>query len=202
MHTLPWKLLQTSVYQRDGNDPSREDWWISFTELENLRNEIIHTKQSKSEERYAKLLSESIFNIVRNHKNIIKFYGEHISRYKTELLEEFPYEFDYDDVIPGLMTDKNYFPFNFGYFKLYFLILPICIRDELALFQPEKNICSNLRNFLFACCYARIKIKIMPTTYALGWVFDDFKKAFVIFCGVRVIYLTEKLVRQIVSCIT
>tara|TARA_R110000744_G_C19322848_1_gene557797 strand:- start:113 stop:1528 length:1416 start_codon:yes stop_codon:yes gene_type:complete len=89
-------------------DPSREDWWISFTELENLRNEIIHTKQSKSEERYAKLLSESIFNIVRNHKNIIKFYGEHISRYKTELLEEFPYEFDYDDVIPGLMTDKNY----------------------------------------------------------------------------------------------
>lgn len=89
-------------------DPSREGWWKTFTELENLRNEIIHTKQSKSEERYAKLLSQSIFNIVGNHQNIIQFYGEHISKYKTELLEEYPYEFGYDDVIPGLMTDKNY----------------------------------------------------------------------------------------------
>lgn len=89
-------------------DPSRENWWMSFTELENLRNEIIHTKQSKSEERYAKLLSQSIFDIVQNHKSIIQFYGEYISKYKTELLEEYPYEFNYDDIIPGLMTDKNY----------------------------------------------------------------------------------------------
>lgn len=89
-------------------DPSQENWWMSFTELENLRNEIIHTKQSKSEERYAKLLSQSIFDIVKNHQDIIQFYGEHISKYKTELLEEYPYEFGYDDVIPGLMTDKNY----------------------------------------------------------------------------------------------
>lgn len=89
-------------------DPSREKWWMSFTELENLRNEIIHTKQSRSEERYAKLLSKSIFDIVKNHKNIIQFYGDHISRYRTELLEEYPYDFGYDDVIPGIMTDKNY----------------------------------------------------------------------------------------------
>ena len=81
---------------------------MSFTELENLRNEIIHTKQSKSEERYAKLLSKSVFDVVKNHKKIIQFYGEHISRYKTELLEEYPYEFGFDDVIPGLMTNKNY----------------------------------------------------------------------------------------------
>ncbi len=89
-------------------DPTREDWWMPFIELENLRNEIIHTKQSRSEERYAKLLSQSIFDIVRNHKNIIQFYGDHISKYRTEFLEEYPYEFGYDDVIPGLMTDKNY----------------------------------------------------------------------------------------------
>ncbi|WAC01579.1 hypothetical protein N7U66_16740 [Lacinutrix neustonica] len=89
-------------------DPSLENWWMSFTELENLRNEIIHTKQSKSEERYAKLLSKSVFDVVKNHKKIIQFYGEHISRYKTELLEEYPYEFGFDDVIPGLMTNKNY----------------------------------------------------------------------------------------------
>lgn len=89
-------------------DPSHEKWWMPFTELENLRNEIIHTKQSKSEERYAKLLSQSIFDIVNNHKIIIQFYGEHIAKYRTELLEEYPYEFGYDDIIPGLMTDKNY----------------------------------------------------------------------------------------------
>lgn len=89
-------------------DPTKEKWWMPFIELEDLRNEIIHTKQSRSEERYAKLLSKSIFDIIRNHKNIIQFYGEHIFKYRTELLEEYPYELGYDDVIPGLMTDKNY----------------------------------------------------------------------------------------------
>tara|TARA_Y100001933_G_scaffold265081_1_gene335088 strand:- start:18986 stop:19468 length:483 start_codon:yes stop_codon:yes gene_type:complete len=89
-------------------DPSRENRWMSFTELENLRNEIMHTKQSRSEERYAKLLSHSIFDIISNHKTIIQYYGGHIADYKSGLLEEYPYEFGYDDVIPGLMTDEDY----------------------------------------------------------------------------------------------
>ena len=75
---------------------------------ENLRNEIIHTKQSNSEKRYSKLLSRNIFDIVKNHKKVIHYYGEHVSKYRTELLEEYPYEFGYNDIIPGLMTDKNY----------------------------------------------------------------------------------------------
>ena len=90
------------------SDPSLENWWMPFTELENLRNEIIHTKQSNSEKRYSKLLSRNIFDIVKNHKKVIHYYGEHISKYRTELLEEYPYEFGYNDIIPGLMTDKNY----------------------------------------------------------------------------------------------
>lgn len=90
------------------SDPTKEDWWNDFIKLEDLRNEIIHTKQSKSEDRYSKLLSQDIFQLVQSHKEIIKFYGKFIEKNKKELLEEYPYGFDYDDFLPGLMTNKNY----------------------------------------------------------------------------------------------
>lgn len=90
------------------SDPTKEDWWNDFIKLEDLRNEIIHTKQSKSEERYSKLLQKDIFTLIESHKTIIKFYGKFIERNKNELLEEYPYNFDYDDFSPGLMTNKNY----------------------------------------------------------------------------------------------
>ena len=92
----------------DTPDPSTQGWWMLFTELENLRNELIHTKQSTSEERYSKLLSSSVFDLVEVHKTVIKFYGEHIAINKKSLLEEYPYNFDYDDFIPGLMSNKEY----------------------------------------------------------------------------------------------
>src|SRR5699024_3766505 len=90
------------------SDPTEETWWNDFVILENLRNEIIHTKQSKSEVRYSKLLQENIIPLIESHKRIIKFYGEFIKRNKKELLEEYPYNFDYDDFLPGLMTNENY----------------------------------------------------------------------------------------------
>ncbi len=90
------------------SDPTKEDWWNDFIKLEDLRNEIIHTKQSKSEERYSKLLQKGIFALIESHKTIIKFYGKFIEKNKKELLEEYPYNFDYDDFSPGLMTNKNY----------------------------------------------------------------------------------------------
>lgn len=90
------------------SDPTKEDWWNDFIRLEDLRNEIIHTKQSKSEDRYSKLLGKDIFQLIENHKTIIKFYGKFIEKNKKELLEEYPYDFDYDDFLPGLMTNKNY----------------------------------------------------------------------------------------------
>jgi len=89
-------------------DPTKEDWWQPFIDLEEIRNEIIHTKQAKSEDRYSRLLSKYIFELIENHKEIIRFYGEYISKNKEDLLEEFPYNLGYDDFIPGLMTNKNY----------------------------------------------------------------------------------------------
>lgn len=99
------KMLRLII---DTPDPSTQGWWMLFTELENLRNELIHTKQSTSEERYSKLLSSSVFDLVEVHKTVIKFYGEHIAINKKSLLEEYPYNFDYDDFIPGLMSNKEY----------------------------------------------------------------------------------------------
>lgn len=89
-------------------DPTLEKWWARFVDLENLRDEIIHTKQSKSENRYSQLLSKKIFQIIGIHKEIINYYGKYISKNKMELLQEFPYDFGFDDFYPGLTDDKNY----------------------------------------------------------------------------------------------
>lgn len=89
-------------------DITKTNWWNSFVELEDIRNEIVHSKPSKSEDRYSKLLEKKIFKIIEVNKIIIKYYGEFISENKKYLLNEFPYEFGYDDVYPGLMSDKSY----------------------------------------------------------------------------------------------
>lgn len=89
-------------------DVTKEKWWNSFDKLEKLRDETIHTKQSKSEDRYSQLLSKDIFKLISIHKEIISYYGNYISKNKKDLLEEFPYNFGYDDFFPGLMTDEGY----------------------------------------------------------------------------------------------
>jgi hypothetical protein len=89
-------------------DPTQEKWWSIFIDLERLRDEIIHTKQSKSEDRYSQLLSKKVFDIIEVHKTIINYYGHFISENKKELLEEFPYNFGFDDFFPGLTDDKGY----------------------------------------------------------------------------------------------
>ncbi|SHG37612.1 hypothetical protein [Flavobacterium johnsoniae] len=89
-------------------DVAKTKWWNSFIELEDIRNEIIHSKSSKSEDRYSKLLQKKIFKIIEVNKIIIEYYGQFILENKKYLLNEFPYEFGYDDVHPGLMSNKNY----------------------------------------------------------------------------------------------
>jgi len=89
-------------------DPSTEKWWDSFINLENLRDEIIHTKQSKSEERYSHFLSKKVFKTIEIHKEIITYYGNYISKNKEELLEKFPYNFGFDNSFLGLMDDEGY----------------------------------------------------------------------------------------------
>jgi len=94
-------VLQTS-------EPSQEKWWSKFIALEKLRNEIIHTKQSDTAERYSTLLSKSIFELIKVHKIVIGYYGHYINLNKPGLLDEFPYKFGYDNVVAGVTESPEY----------------------------------------------------------------------------------------------
>jgi len=89
-------------------DVSKEKWWNSFVKLEEIRNEIIHTKQSKSESRYSTLLCKDIFELIKSHKEVINFYGYYIAKNKQDLLNEFPYEFGYDEFYPNLTNKESF----------------------------------------------------------------------------------------------
>jgi len=95
------KILETP-------NPTSEKWWSKFVELEDIRNEIIHTKQAKSEDRYSKLLSKNIFELIKVHSEIIGYYGNYINRNNPRWLEEFPYNFGYNGIVPGLSDSKDY----------------------------------------------------------------------------------------------
>ena len=101
-----FKLILKSIFET--SDPTKEKWWDEFIDLENLRDEVVHTKQAKSEDRYSQLLSKKIFRTISVHREIIKFYGYYISKNKKELLKEFPYDFGYDEFQPALMTKAHY----------------------------------------------------------------------------------------------
>lgn len=88
--------------------PTQQKWWAKFTELENLRNEIIHSKDSKSEDRYSKLLSSSIFRKVEIHKEVIEFFGQAINANKKELLDEYPNGFGYDTYRVKKANEENF----------------------------------------------------------------------------------------------
>jgi hypothetical protein len=88
--------------------PTNRKWWTKFTELENLRNEIIHSKESKSEERYSKLLSSSIIRKVEVHKEVIEFFGTEIAVNKVELIDEYPNGFQHDYYKVKKMTHENF----------------------------------------------------------------------------------------------
>lgn len=90
------------------SDPTQEKWWPTFIELEDLRNEIIHSKSSKSEDRYTKLLDTRIFRIVRNHKTVIEFYGKHIDSADKGLRNLFPYGFGMDTVLHRNISESTY----------------------------------------------------------------------------------------------
>jgi len=90
------------------SSPTKEKWWSNFIKLEKLRHEIIHTKQVKSEVRYTKFLSKETFTIIESHREIIKFYGDFIVLYRARLLEDYPFGFGHDSIIPSLTTAKGY----------------------------------------------------------------------------------------------
>lgn len=88
--------------------PTQEKWWNKFTELENLRNEIIHSKDSKSEDRYSKLLSTSIIRKVDVHKDVVQYYGNIINQNKKDLLDEYPNGFGFDTYKVKKANDENF----------------------------------------------------------------------------------------------
>lgn len=88
--------------------PIQEKWWEKFTELENLRDEIIHSKDSKSEDRYSKLLSTSLIRKVDVHKDVIKYYGNIINKNKKDLLDEYPNGFGFDTYKVKKTNDENF----------------------------------------------------------------------------------------------
>jgi len=90
------------------SNPADEAWWNDFIDLEEIRNEIIHTKQSKSEERYSFFLSARIFQVIGCNKVIIKYYGKYINEHLPHLLFDFPYDFGYDSVPASFMTNEEY----------------------------------------------------------------------------------------------
>jgi hypothetical protein len=87
---------------------TNEKWWNDFIKLEDIRNEIIHTKEASSEERYSKLLTNDIFDLINVHLEIISFFGLYISQNKQEIMSKFPYSFGYDEFIPSLSSKENF----------------------------------------------------------------------------------------------
>lgn len=82
-------------------------------------------------------------------------------------------------------------------FKLDPLVLAIGKGYKFPAFQSEENICANLAYILFPFGNPCIEIPIAALTDTSGGLFDDFKKAFIVFCRVGVVGLPEELVGEI-----
>ena len=85
-----------------------EKWWNKFIKLEEIRNEIIHTKEASSEERYSKLLNKEIFDLIDVHKEVISFFGYFISQNSQQTMSVFPYKFGFDEFIPSLTSEESF----------------------------------------------------------------------------------------------
>jgi hypothetical protein len=90
LDTILKDILKTS-------DPHKEVWWVEFEKLQTVRNEILHSKPSKAEERYGQFLNADIFRVIECHRDILSFYGHFINQNQKNLLDEFPYGLGYDE---------------------------------------------------------------------------------------------------------
>lgn len=88
--------------------PNQQKWWVRFDKLEKLRNKIIHVVESESNKRYSELLEKEIFRIIESHIEVIKFFGKWATDNKHYLLNELPYGFRYDDIMPKLISKTDY----------------------------------------------------------------------------------------------
>lgn len=88
--------------------PNQQKWWNRFDKLKILRDKIVHAVESKSNERYSDLLKKDIFIIVESHIEVIKYFGKWATDSKHYLLNELPYGFGYDDIMPILISSNDY----------------------------------------------------------------------------------------------
>ena len=100
------KNIFSDIYRTP--NPEQETWWKSLADLQELRDQTIHTKQHYSQTRYSKLLSRDIFDTIQIYKVIIAYYGKYILEKDRNLINDFPYNFGFDQVYPALMTDRTY----------------------------------------------------------------------------------------------
>jgi hypothetical protein len=92
----------------DSPTPVNEKWWQGFIRLEDLRDEIIHTKESKAEIRYSTLINDRIFKIAAVHNDIVTYYARLLCDARSQIINDFPIGVGCDELIPALMTDKNF----------------------------------------------------------------------------------------------
>jgi hypothetical protein len=90
------------------SEPVIEPWWQLFIQLEEIRDKIIHTKQSSSQDRYSLFLSSKIFPIIEVSKTIVKWYGQYINTNLRHILDDFPFGYGFDNTLPMFMTNTEY----------------------------------------------------------------------------------------------
>ncbi|MBL0236602.1 MAG: hypothetical protein IPQ02_08350 [Saprospiraceae bacterium] len=99
------KLCLTDILK--STNPTNESWWQDFILLEQIRNEVIHSKPSLSEARYSVLLDDKIFRYIDTYKMVLNFYGQFIVKNKPDFLDDFPLGFGYDEFSEKYTTGKE-----------------------------------------------------------------------------------------------
>lgn len=92
----------------NASSPATEKWWQEFIKLEDLRNEIIHSKESQAEVRYSALINDRIFKTVSVHNEIVSYYANLLCKAESAIMNDFPVGVGCDEIIPALMKDKDF----------------------------------------------------------------------------------------------
>ena len=96
------QYILTDVYNTDKVE--KQKWWGHFSNLEQLRNDIIHQKSVNSTDFYKSYFKESIFNTLKCPKEVLKFfYNSHEKNNQT------------NPIWPWLERENNVFPINKRY---------------------------------------------------------------------------------------
>ena len=96
------QYILPNIYKADKVDTKK--WWGLFSNLEKLRNNIIHQKSVHSTEYYKCYFKESIFDICKCPKEVLKFfYNAHEKNNQT------------NPIWPWLVGEKNVFPISQDY---------------------------------------------------------------------------------------